>query len=300
MTTQQALSRLQTGQATDIQQVIQEHTRQPEALAPLIESIQKLWRKCLKAKLSDKEALERFGWEGMQFTHRKIKKLPEEIGIFHALKRLTISDDTIRELPISLYELTNLTWLSLNNNELETLEEALGDLHKLQYLNLHGNRFRRLPQRLSQLTQLVGLSLGNNPLEELPAQIGNLSLLKTLNLMGISDTLVDLPASIGNCEALHELTWSHGQRQKFPKNLLQIRSLTHLYLSGNAYTHLPEEIGNLTQLEVLALEGNQLKSLPEGLSRCIGLKTVYLQNNPIEDSLVQAWRERMPSVDWQK
>jgi leucine-rich repeat protein SHOC2 len=142
----------------------------------------------------------------------------------------------ISVLPNSIGNLTNLTELKLNGNQLTSLPDSIGNLTNLTELNLDGNQLASLPDSIGNLTNLTRLCLGINQLTSLPDSIGNLTNLTELKLDG--NQLTSLPDSIRN-----------------------LPSLTRLYLSSNQLTSLPDSIENLTNLTHIELSNNPLIDL---------------------------------------
>ena len=64
----------------------------------------------------------------------------------------------------SLDELSNLTWLWLNNNNLTSIPPELGQLSNLEGLSLYNNNLTSLPPELGHLSNLKWLYLYNNNL----------------------------------------------------------------------------------------------------------------------------------------
>ena len=67
-------------------------------------------------------------------------------------------------MPESLGNLTALTFLHLNNNQLTAVPESLGNLTALTYLDLRYNQLTAVPDSLRNLTTLTNLWLSGNPL----------------------------------------------------------------------------------------------------------------------------------------
>lgn len=77
------------------------------------------------------------------------------------------------------------------------------------------------------------------------------------------------------------LTW-------LPENFPTLTHLIHLDLSKNQLTELPEYFGQLKNLRHLDLYSNQLNKLPVSVSQLKNLKWLDLKNNPLNDSLATA------------
>lgn len=72
-----------------------------------------------------------------------------------------------------------------------------------------------------------------------------------------------------------------------PKEVFELKDLTHLILRGNRLTTIPVEIGQLNQLVKLDLANNQLSDLPEELGGLQQLKTLILKGNNIDEAVIE-------------
>jgi len=77
------------------------------------------------------------------------------------------------------------------------------------------------------------------------------------------------------------LTW-------LPENFPTLTHLVHLDLSKNQLSDLPEYFGQLTNLRHLDLYSNQLTKLPPSFSQLKSLKWLDLKNNPLHENLAKA------------
>ena len=91
-------------------------------------------------------------------------------------------------MPPEIGNLTNLTTLSLRNNQLSRLPPEIGNLTNLTELNLGRNQLSSLPAEIGNLTNLTRLYLYDNQLSSLPEEIGNLT---NLTLLYIDDNQLD-------------------------------------------------------------------------------------------------------------
>lgn len=86
---------------------------------------------------------------------------------------LFLSRNSLRSLPATLFDLDNITVLSLRNNKLTELPPAIGKLRNLHELNVGGNRLRWLPWEFLELVgrkwdgKLKNLSIFPNPFMDL-------------------------------------------------------------------------------------------------------------------------------------
>merc|ERR1712241_580049 len=79
----------------------------------------------------------------------------------------------------------------------------------------------------------------------------------------------------------NHLTW-------LPENFPTLSHIIHLDLSKNQLTELPEYFGQLKNLRHLDLYSNQLSKLPVSFSQLKNLKWLDLKNNPLEANLAKA------------
>ncbi|XP_042299810.1 CCR4-NOT transcription complex subunit 6-like, partial [Sceloporus undulatus] len=90
----------------------------------------------------------------------------------------------VRSLSTSLWSLTHLTALHLNDNYLTRIPPDIAKLQNLVYLDLSSNKLRSLPAELGNMVSLRELLLNNNLLRVLPYELGRLFQLQTLGLKG--------------------------------------------------------------------------------------------------------------------
>lgn len=91
---------------------------------------------------------------------------------------------SVRNLSPSLWNMTHITQLYLNDNCLTRLPPDIGRLTELRLLDLSSNKLRALPRELGELILLEELLLNDNQLRTLPFEMGKLFHLKRLTLKG--------------------------------------------------------------------------------------------------------------------
>ena len=91
---------------------------------------------------------------------------------------------SVRNLSPSLWNMTHLTTLYLNDNCLTRLPPDIGRLTHLRRLDLSSNKLRALPREIGELILLEELLLNDNQLRTLPYEMGKLFHLKRLGLKG--------------------------------------------------------------------------------------------------------------------
>ena len=210
-------------------------------------------------------------WKGVMIENGRVVKLklenfgltgavPADIGQLTSLTKLNLNRNQLTSVPAELGQLTSLEGLDLRSNQLTSVPAEIGQLASLRKLSLGGNQLTSVPAEIGQLTSLKCLDLHENQLTSVPAEIGQLTSLKLLFLFG--NQLTSVPAEIGQLTSLKELSLYNNQLTSVPAEIGQLMSLVELSLSGNQLTSLPAEIGQLTSLVELSLHDNQLTSLP--------------------------------------
>ena len=79
------------------------------------------------------------------------------------------------------------------------------------------------------------------------------------------------------------LNLSHNSWKKLPPELNDFSStITHLELSNNQLSAIPEAIGNLILLQQLDVSLNQIESIDSAIGKCIRLRKLNVEKNRIE------------------
>ncbi|KAM6954140.1 CCR4-NOT transcription complex subunit 6-like [Aplochiton taeniatus] len=110
----------------------------------------------------------------------------------------------VRNLSSSIWTLTHLTALHINDNNLSRVPPDIAKLPHLVYLNLSSNKLRSLPAELGNMVSLRELLLNNNLLRVLPYELGRLFQLQTLGLKGnpLSQDILNLYQEIDGTRKL--------------------------------------------------------------------------------------------------
>jgi Leucine-rich repeat (LRR) protein len=211
--------------------------------------------------------------------HYQGESLPKEIGQLSNLTSLSLGNNQLTSLPKEIGQLSNLTDLYLSDNQLTSFPKEIGQLTKLTSLDLAGNQLTSLPKEIGQLTNLISLSLGYNNLTSFPKEIRQLTNLISLSLW--ENQLTSLSKEIGQLTNLTSLGLGDNRLTILPKEIGQLINLTGLYLQENELTSLPKEIGQLTKLTELHLDSNQLRSLPKEIEQLTNLTKLNLYSNQL-------------------
>ncbi|GLT83644.1 hypothetical protein SLE2022_019210 [Rubroshorea leprosula] len=188
------------------------------------------------------------------------RRLPESIGDLKSLQCLRLGHNLEGSIPASIGNLSQLTWLYLQDNNLKgQIPTSLANLAQLRSLHLINNQFfGPIPAFLGNLTQLSSLDLSYNLLNgTMPPWIFTLPFLKYLSL-------------------------SHNQFQGQISQFQQ-KSLIQLDLSNNKLQGpIPSSIANFVNLSYLDLSSNHLSDLVVVSDMFLGLQnleTIILSYN---------------------
>lgn len=165
---------------------------------------------------------------------------------------LDLSKLKLTEIPVELSQLTKVTMLNLNGNQLTEIKN-LGQLLRLTNLDLNNNNLTAI-NGLDKNTKLTRLYLRGNEIEE----INGLEELVNLSKLYLS-----------------------GNQIKKIKGLETLSRLTNLSLDNNQLTEI-ENLENLTLLNVLDLSRNKLTEI-NNLEKLALVNTLFLNNNQIKE-----------------
>ncbi|MEM6835659.1 MAG: COR domain-containing protein [Cyanobacteria bacterium P01_C01_bin.120] len=174
---------------------------------------------------------------------------------------LNLSGLRLTSIPESIFQLTQLTRLSLNQNWLIELPKDLGKLKSLVRLSLDDNKLIAVPSELGKLSNLTRLDLNKNQLSVVPKEIGHLENLVELYLD--QNRLISVPSELGQLSNLNRLSLDQNRLTSIPPELCQLINLTALYLDQNQLNSIPKELKELNSLTELYLHGNEKLGLPD-------------------------------------
>jgi kinase len=183
--------------------------------------------------------------------------IPKSLGQCPYLLTLRIENNRITEVPAGLWQIQNLTTVTMNNNMLSGELPSSLPL-KLTMLVIHNNQFSgSVPTSAGHLNVFQA---GNNNFtgDIPPGLITGMPLLQTLDLSENSIS-GEIPASIGSLDSLSMLNLSHNKISgEIPASIGSMQVLTTLDLSSNSLSgNIPSELGKLN-LNFLNLSSNDL------------------------------------------
>ncbi|XP_048421108.1 disease resistance protein RPV1-like [Pyrus x bretschneideri] len=235
------------------------------------------------------------------------------------LEEFNLSWSKIKELPLSINNLTGLSHLNLRCcvelkslsssirmkslktfnlsgcSSLEMFPEISGVIEGLEELNLCGSKIKELPSSINKLTRLCYLVLSDcNELKRLPRSICMKSL-KTFNLSGSS--LEMFPEISEVIEGLEKLDISWSEIQELPLSINNLTRLRHLNLNYcKELKCLPSSICQLKFLVCLSLSGCiKFEVFPSIEENMEGLRELSLNGTSIKE--LSPWIERLTGLE---
>ncbi|KAL5169652.1 Receptor protein kinase TMK1 [Glycine soja] len=214
--------------------------------------------------------------------------LPPNFNQLSELTNLGLQRNNLSGTLPTFSGLSNLEYAFLDYNEFDTIpSDFFNGLNNIKFLSLEVNPLNAttgwyFPKDLENSVQLTNLSLVNcNLVGTLPDFLGTLPSLKNLRLSGNRLTGT-IPSSFN--QSLIQVLWLNDQKGGGMTGPIDvIASMTFLrqvWLHGNQFSGtIPQNIGNLTSLQELNLNSNQLVGLiPDSLAN-MDLQILVLNNN---------------------
>ncbi|XP_052876902.1 disease resistance protein RPV1-like [Gossypium arboreum] len=220
-----------------------------------------------------------------------LKRVPEIDGKMECLQELYLDGTGIKELPISIGNLSSLVLLNLKDcRNLVDLPGSIGGCKSLKSLNLSGcYKVEYLPENLQQIEFLEELDLSETSMTKPPLFIFQFKNLKVLSFNGrkgppskLQKYLLKviqkgrtnfmapmLPSLLGLSSLtklnLRDCNLCEGD---IPSDICRLSSLIYLDLGGNNFISIPSCLTQFSKLGFLRLSDcRALKSLPELVTR---------------------------------
>jgi Leucine-rich repeat (LRR) protein len=206
---------------------------------------------------------------------------------FGAVQTIDLHGNSLRELPIGLTRLTQLSRLNLVS--VTTLVERLCESLPMHRLRLHDSTFADHVQSRNKLqmdifdiitgiSSLRELRLADNELQgDVPASISSLAALEVVELQG--NKLTSLPIEVRELTCLRVLNISSNQLSSVPMDLFQT-GLIELIASKNRFEGAFFTCSSAPNLQELNISNNSLKSLCDAESIDLpALKTLNVSTN---------------------
>lgn len=209
----------------------------------------------------------------LDISEMDLISFPIDICKLSYLTSLNVSGNKLSVLPKEIAALVNITKLDLSNNQLVSLPPELGKFSNLTHLNLSDNKLSVLPRNIAKLSHLISLDVSRNKFALPPDEVRELGNLKTLKMRLMSP----------NTNILTEI--------------IKLKNLQELDVSGNNLAELSNDISKLTQLVSLNLSNNQLTTLPPTIVQLANLKYLNIRENNIPLSSYSSWIGKLKNIE---
>ena len=233
----------------------------------------------------------------LDLSKLKLRAFPIEVaraGSSFMLEELDLSDNALGSLPYAICALETLEVLRLVRCRLAgRLTQGLGELTDLTELRLDNNEIEALPIGLGRCTALTRLSIEHNAPLRLPpraiAAQGHPHPARFLALLATSETTgrLGLPGlELVATDFLEVAVCSRRVavvEEPLPPPGGPWGHITVLDLSQNRLPNLSESIGAMTSLVALLCHRNRLTRLPEAMTNLVALQHLRLDDNQFAD-----------------
>ncbi|XP_064349532.1 leucine-rich repeat-containing protein 7 isoform X4 [Camelus dromedarius] len=218
--------------------------------------------------------------EELYLDANQIEELPKQLFNCQALRKLSIPDNDLSNLPTTIASLVNLKELDISKNGVQEFPENIKCCKCLTIIEASVNPISKLPDGFTQLLNLTQLYLNDAFLEFLPANFGRLAKLRILELR--ENHLKTLPKSMHKLGQLERLDLGNNEFSELPEVLDQIQNLRELWMDNNALQVLPGSIGKLKLLVYLDMSKNRIETVDMDISGCEALEDLLLSSNMLQ------------------
>ncbi|XP_061739591.1 leucine-rich repeat-containing protein 7 isoform X11 [Nerophis ophidion] len=218
--------------------------------------------------------------EELYLDANQIEELPKQLFNCQALKKLSMPDNDLSNLPTTIAGLVNLKELDISKNGIQEFPDNIKCCKGLSVVEASVNPITKLPDGFTQLLNLTQLFLNDAFLEYLPANFGRLSKLRILELR--ENHLKTMPKSIHRLTQLERLDLGSNEFSEVPEVLEQIHNLKELWMDNNSLQSIPGSLGKLRQLRYLDLAKNRIENLDTDVSGCEALEDLLLSSNMLQ------------------
>ncbi|XP_068095351.1 leucine-rich repeat-containing protein 7 isoform X12 [Hyperolius riggenbachi] len=218
--------------------------------------------------------------EELYLDANQIEELPKQLFGCQALKKLSIPDNDLSNLPATISSLVNLKELDISKNGIQEFPDNIKCCKCLTIVEASVNPISKLPDGFTQLLNLTQLYLNDAFLEFLPANFGRLNKLRILELR--ENHLKTLPKSMSKMSQLERLDLGNNDFSELPEGLELIQNLKELWIDNNSLQKLPGSIGKLKQLIYLDMSKNRIEAIEMEVSGCESLEDLLLSSNLLQ------------------
>ncbi|XP_043555281.1 leucine-rich repeat-containing protein 7 isoform X7 [Chiloscyllium plagiosum] len=218
--------------------------------------------------------------EELYLDANQIEELPKQLFNCQALRKLSVPDNDLSNLPTTIASLVNLRELDISKNGIQDFPENIKCCKYLSVIEASVNPISKLPDGFTQLLNLMQLYLNDAFLEFLPANFGRLTKLRILELR--ENHLKTLPKSMHRLTQIDRLDLGSNEFTELPEVLEQLQSLKELWMDNNSIQTLPGPLAKLKHLTYLDMSKNRIEMIESDISGCEGLEDLLLSSNLLQ------------------
>ena len=219
-------------------------------------------------------------WDWADQNDLTESEFPRNYDELTKLTTLKIEKEDLNSVPHEIGCLQNLVDLQIRSGSLKTVPSSIGSLRELNELWISGNNLRMLPSEIGTLENLTVLAVCGEKLTEIPPEIGRIKNLEKLIIVGTS--IVSLPSEISNLSKIKTLAINQSQLDSTVDFswLAELSNLENLSLTTNNLTFIPDEVFDLHKLKKLEICETKIAKIPGSIENLKYLVKLRISYNP--------------------
>lgn len=194
-----------------------------------------------------------------------------------SIKILNLSKNTISIVPSTIYSLSNLEELYLDNNPINHISIQIENMTSLKKLSIVNSNISTLPHTFCK--NLVCCDFSGTFIQQLNCTFTSLVNLERLILANCKINLID--STIGNMKKLTVLDLTRNYISEVPDSLYTLENLREFSLFKNNLIKFDPPIGLMPNLTLLNIADNQLTEFSIGLCHCKSIEYLDIGINDI-------------------
>ncbi len=149
--------------------------------------------------------------------------------------RLDLSNQFINKTQYeSFSKFKNLVFLSLKNDHLKEIPNTIYSLTNLRILDLSGNDFRFLSKDIKKLKKLEEIYLNDEPYADVNQELSVLGKLPKLRILHLeNDKIGVLPKNLNSLKHLEKLYLNDNEFKELPNSLTKNKNLIYIDMKNN-------------------------------------------------------------------
>jgi Leucine-rich repeat (LRR) protein len=213
----------------------------------------------------------------LNLSKMSLSMIPSTIYDLSNLEELYLDNNPINHISIQIENMTSLTKLSVVNSNISTLPHTF--CKNLVCCDFSGSFIQQLNSTFTSLVNLERLILANCKINFIDPTIGNMKKLTVLDLT--RNDITEVPDSLYTLENLRELSLFKNNLIKFDPPIGSMPNLTLLNIADNRLTEFSAGLCYCKLIEYLDIGTNDITIIPSDVGNLINMKTFKLSFNMI-------------------